>query len=82
MTSMTEGLTITFVLREHKNHLKVSETLFNSLFRQTMQKLGNKTYCQTLNISRTLVGNKIVDHLIVVGAWPVGAAPTTSSFST
>ena len=29
-----------------------------------------------------LVGNKIVDHSDVVGASPVGAAPTTSSFST
>ena len=34
------------------------------------------------NISRTLVGKKIVDHSDVVGASPVGAAPTTSSFST
>ena len=33
-------------------------------------------------ISRTLVGNKIVDHSDVVGASPVGAAPTTYSFST
>ena len=37
---------------------------------------------QVSNISRTLVGNKIVDHSDVVGASPVGAAPTTSSFST
>ena len=34
------------------------------------------------NIRCTLVGNKIVDHSGVVGASPVGAAPTTSSFST
>ena len=27
------------------------------------------------------MGNKIVDHSDVVGASPVGAAPTTSSFS-
>ena len=39
-------------------------------------------YRKTCNISRTLVGNKIVDHSHVVGASPVGAAPTTSSFST
>ena len=39
-------------------------------------------YRQTANISRTLVGKKIVDHSDVVGASPVGAAPTTSSFST
>ena len=29
---------------------------------------------QTSNISRTLVGNKIVDHSDVVGASPFGAA--------
>ena len=39
-------------------------------------------YRKTSNISRTLVGNQIVDHSDVVGASPVGAAPTTSSFST
>ena len=37
-------------------------------------------YHLTSNESRTL-GNKIVDHSDVVGASPVGAAPTTSSFS-
>ena len=43
------------------------------------------SYRQVSNIRRTLVGNKIVDHSDVVGASPVGAvgaAPTTSSFST
>ena len=40
------------------------------------------TYRRVSNIERTLVGNKIVDHSDVVGASPVGAAPTTSSFST
>ena len=40
------------------------------------------SYRQTSNISRTLVGNKIVDHSDVVGASPAGAASTTSSFST
>ena len=39
-------------------------------------------YRQTSNISGTLVGNKIVDRSDVVGASPVGAAPTASSFST
>ena len=39
-------------------------------------------YRKTSNIRRTLVGNKIVDHSDVVEASPVGAAPTTSSFST
>ena len=40
------------------------------------------TYRQVSNIRRTLVGDEIVDHSDVVGASPVGAAPTTSSFST
>ena len=39
-------------------------------------------YRQTSNIRRTLVGNKVVDHSDVDGAPPVGATPTTSSFST
>ena len=39
-------------------------------------------YRKTSNIRRTLGGNNIVDHSDVVGASPVGAAPTTSSFST
>ena len=42
---------------------------------------GQKTYRKTSNIRHTLIGNKIVDHSDVVGASPVGAAPTTSSFS-
>ena len=33
------------------------------------------------NISRTLVGNKLADHSDGIGASPVGAAPTPSSFS-
>ena len=39
-------------------------------------------YHQVSNIRRTLVGNKIVDNSDLVGASPVGATPTTSSFST
>ena len=40
-------------------------------------------YCQKIsNISHTFVGNKIVDHSDVVGALPVSAVQTTSSFST
>ena len=38
-------------------------------------------YSQPFNISRTLVDNKLVDHSDVVGASPVGTAPTTYSFS-
>ena len=39
-------------------------------------------YHETSNMRRTLVGNKIVDHSDVVGASPVGTAPTISSFLT
>ena len=39
-------------------------------------------YRQVSNIRCILVGNEIVDHSDVVGASPVGAARTTSSFST
>ena len=42
----------------------------------------NHKYRKNSNVSRTLVGNKIVDNSDAVGASPVGAAPTTSSFST
>ena len=37
-------------------------------------------YRQTSNIKHTSEDNKIVDHSEVVGASPVGTAPTTSSF--
>ena len=43
---------------------------------------GQEKYCQTSNISYTLVSSKIVDHSDLIGAQPVGAAPTTSSFFT
>ena len=53
-------------------------------FPKGVQMNGSNTsmYCQVSNIRRTLVGNEIVDHSDVVGASPVGAAPTTSSFLT
>ena len=39
----------------------------------------HNAYYQISYINRTLVGDEIVDHSDVVGASPVGAAPTTSS---
>ena len=39
-------------------------------------------YRHTSNIRHTFVRDKVVDHLDVVGASPVGTAPATSSFST
>ena len=51
----------------------------NNLYVETFWK---KKYPQMSNISHILVGNLIVDQSDVVGALPVGAAATTSSFST
>ena len=59
------------VTSHHGNHLHTMVLVPHDLI-----------YHQTFNIRRTLVGNKIVDHSDVVGAAPVGPAPTTSSFST
>ena len=39
-------------------------------------------YRQTSNIGHTLLGDTIVDYSDIVGASPVGAVPTASSFST
>ena len=44
--------------------------------------MSSSHYLKVSNISGTLAGNEIVDHSDAVGASPVGAAPTTSSFST
>ena len=58
---------------------------YNSLSVPIKQMLLRATvtqYRQTSNISRTLVCNSFVDDTDVVGASPVGTAPTTSSFST
>ena len=49
---------------------------------ETMEHMVYDKYRQTSNISRTLVVNKLVDHSDIVEASPVGAAPTTSAFST
>ena len=63
----------------HKHNIAYSTALTRA--EQTSQvELSN--YRQVSNIRRTLTGNQIVDHSDVVGASPVGAAPTTSSFST
>ena len=40
---------------------------------------SNQTYPKNSNISRTLVGNRIVNNSDVVGESPVSAAATTSS---
>ena len=50
-----------------------------TMFLNSKQVRHHNNYRKTSNISRTLESNKIVDNSDVVGASPVGAAPTTSS---
>ena len=54
----------------------------SSLVQEITWYQTGKKYCQVSNIRDTLVGNKIVDTSDVVGASPLGAAPTTSPLST
>ena len=56
-------------------------SILHNLDESRMKFPSNQNYRQTSNISRSLVGNDIVDHADVIGASPVRAAPTTSSFS-
>ena len=58
------------------------DSIYNFRCSTAVFVLFNMQYHKTSNISRTLVGSKIVDNSDVVGASPIGAAPTTSSFST
>ena len=53
-------------------------SLFQCYFDVTLYKVR---YRQTSNIKRTSLDIKLFDYSDVVGASPVGAAPTTSSFS-
>ena len=58
------------------------EPTINWLYSYNKMKHNKTKYRQTSNKSRALVGNDIFDHSDVFGASPVGAALTTSSFST
>ena len=67
--------------REHASwHLHHTLPCLNAIVSYSIDYAGS--YPKISNTRRTLVGNKIVDHSDVVGASPVGAAPTTSLFST
>ena len=57
-------------------HVHSSEQVHETNISSQLEQLHH----QTSNISHALEGNKLVDHSDVVGASPVGAAPTTSSF--
>ena len=68
------------ISRAHCSTIRIEQLALDHIF--SLHNPINLTYHKTSNIRRTLVSNKIVDHSDVVGASPVGAAPTTSSFST
>ena len=57
-------------------------TLFTNAYVSPGAYFAGMIYSEVSNIRCTLVSNKIIDHSDVVGASTVGAAPTTSSFST
>ena len=63
-------------------HMSAWYTWYTMHSSGTSCKHGMLIYHETSNITHTLVGNIIIDNSDVVGASPVGAAPTTSSFST
>ena len=69
-----------WVRRNRRLKSRVDSVRYN-VWHVSVAVLWRKTY-RKVNISRTSVDNKIDDHSDVVGASPVGAAPTTSSFST
>ena len=71
MYPFVESQTDTEDAHSHTHDLIKANRLFNSFY-----------YRKTSSISRALAGNKHVDNSDVVRASPVGAAPTTSSFST
>ena len=73
--------TLTALLSLCVDHKESITRRLDDFFSVDMSKYFGK-YHKVSNIRRNLVGNKIVDHSDVVGASPVGAAPTTSSFST
>ena len=63
-------------------HTRITGRMIPITVSSTACSAWKQRYCKVSNIRHTLVGNKIVDHSDVVGASPVGAAPTTSAFST
>ena len=69
------------VVVKHRHNVIYLGKCFSYCLLNTLER-KHRVYRKVSNIRRTLVSNKIVYHSDVVGASPVGAAPTTSSFST
>ena len=76
-------MTVPFICFYSSNKGKQLSIPYNiKCSRKHDETLRPKTYRQTSNIRRTLVGNKNVHHKDVVGASSVSAALTASSLST
>ena len=78
--SFDEGLQASGGVRQLEEKLKQSKS--SGFVYKTQNIECRHIYPQPSNKIRMLVGNKIVDHSDVIGASPVSATPTTSSFST
>ena len=63
-----------------RNDISAQIWIAGMMSKYLCQTRKDAVYRQISNISRTLVDNKNVGHSDAVGASPVGAAPTTSSF--
>ena len=80
---MMESCTVSLVISNANLYSTiVTAVLYTILCNTGVGYKGTSLYHQTSNISCTLIGNHIFDHLDIVGASPVSAAPTTSSFLT
>ena len=76
-SSCLESQIINIKLKKNQQKVLVLVNFLHIFFKQC------QVYYRKISIIKhTFVGNLIVDHSDVVGASPVGAAPTTSSFST
>ena len=63
------------------NHTRIFYFIHDPTINVSLPLFIDMSYPQTPYIKRTFSGNKIVDHSDVVGASPVGAAPTISPFA-
>ena len=81
MPALVEVVMLFLALRKHCLP-RIDSYALNNFLSPKRPMCESINYRKTSNIRRNLVGNKTVDHSDVVGASPVGAAPTTSLFST
>ena len=83
LSYMFVGIHINDIVQDYSNSILKALKLPQSCAKPSIWSSWTKAkYRQVSNIRRTLVVNWIVGHSDVVGVPPVGAAPTTFSFST